>query len=69
MAEERSEGAGSAPAADAAGSASLAAVTAAGAPAARCRVALGMSGGVDSSVAVAALQAEGYQVAGVTLVL
>ena len=69
MAEERSEGAGSAPAADAAGSASMAAATAAGAPAARGRVALGMSGGVDSSVAVAALQAEGYEVAGVTLVL
>ncbi|MCI8468949.1 MAG: tRNA 2-thiouridine(34) synthase MnmA [Eggerthellaceae bacterium] len=31
------------------------------------RIALGMSGGVDSSVAVAALQAEGYEVTGVTL--
>ncbi|MCI2241601.1 tRNA 2-thiouridine(34) synthase MnmA [Adlercreutzia faecimuris] len=35
----------------------------------RGRVALGMSGGVDSSVAVAALAAEGYEVVGVTLVL
>lgn len=66
MTEERSDGAGSASAADAAGRASA---NAAGAPASRGRVALGMSGGVDSSVAVAALQAEGYEVAGVTLVL
>lgn len=65
MAQERGDGAGGVPVADAAGRASA---DAAGAMP-RGRVALGMSGGVDSSVAVAVLQHEGYEVVGVTLVL
>lgn len=60
--------AGDVPAADAVGSVPVAdGAGDVGAP--RGRVALGMSGGVDSSVAVAALQAEGFEVVGVTLVL